>query len=670
MALTLPKKLSLNIKIMGMVGLPMFLLLLTFVFIYQRVVVDMTEDSNRIKHLADTIALNGAIDKQAKHLEKLITGVLNTSEIITFLANPQDQAAKMVLSGLFLSLAENNIARFTLYSANKQVLLEEAGTRPKRETTLPTYLEKTFDEAVKDFNFHYYFRGNDGLLPAFPVEYCVVSVVTDDDDNPIGYIELALKAATWLEDVATLTDTIIALYNPHEKTFAASSSSELTTPLIQLFAAESASRTFIQFNTDNIWYLSDLLPLQNPDGTTVSFLVTISDTTAQVKASRKNLLFAVTLTVLIIVLTQIIAFISVRHSIIRPIRKVVDFAANMAAGDMTSSLEIRTNDEINEMGTALNTMLKHIRQHAQKAEAIAAGDLSTRITVYSEKDILGHSLQKIKINLGEIVEGLQDKANNLLAESKYITDIVNNLVNTSTIIGARARAMSQSSEAISRNMDITTNATVQMSASIQEISENTNKSANTTEDARNISAQVAETIDRLQGAVVHIAKANLAITGFADQTNLLALNATIEAARAGEAGKGFAVVASEVKELAKQSMSMAKVIHTDVNDIEQFTNKAVEAIARIQTVVIEASEASLVVASAVTEQAAVAEDIAGNISQTNEEAQTFVKAIEDINTSISASEVTYRDLTESATKLSQLAADLEKTVETFTLEPG
>jgi len=94
MALTLPKKLSLNIKIMGMVGLPMFLLLLTFVFIYERVVVDMTEDSNRIKHLADTIALNGAIDKQAKHLEKLITGVLNTSEIITFLANPQDQAAK------------------------------------------------------------------------------------------------------------------------------------------------------------------------------------------------------------------------------------------------------------------------------------------------------------------------------------------------------------------------------------------------------------------------------------------------------------------------------------------------------------------------------------------------------------------------------------------------
>ncbi|MBU4395046.1 MAG: hypothetical protein KKD78_08465, partial [Proteobacteria bacterium] len=156
----------------------------------------------------------------------------------------------------------------------------------------------------------------------------------------------------------------------------------------------------------------------------------------------------------------------------------------------------------------------------------------------------------------------------------------------------------------------------------------------------------------------------------ADQTNLLALNATIEAARAGEAGKGFAVVASEVKELAKQSMSMAKVIHTDVNDIEQFTNKAVEAIARIRTVVIEASEASLVVASAVTEQAAVAEDIAGNVSQTNEEAQTFVKAIEDINTSISASEGTYRDLTESATKLSLLAADLEKTVETFTLEPG
>jgi methyl-accepting chemotaxis protein len=182
-----------------------------------------------------------------------------------------------------------------------------------------------------------------------------------------------------------------------------------------------------------------------------------------------------------------------------------------------------------------------------------------------------------------------------------------------------------------------------------------------------MSSQVSATIDQLQSAVAHIAKANQAITGFAGQTNLLALNATIEAARAGEAGRGFAVVASEVKDLATQSMGTAKTIHTDVDDIERCTNNAVEAIDRISEVITEASESSMVVASAVTEQAAVASDIADSVSRTTEETQTFVKSIADINNSIVASEETYKDLTESASRLSLLATELEKTVESFTL---
>jgi methyl-accepting chemotaxis protein len=667
MALSFMKKVSLNIKIMGLAALPMVLILFTFVFVYQSAVVALEEERDRAKHLADTIAFNGAIREQSKHLEKQITDTLNTKELVTFLANQQTPGAKMILSGLFLSLTEKNIARFTLYSSKYQIVLEETGKRPKRNPTLPNELQGIFVQAASDFKFHFYFRGNEGVQPAFPVEYCAVSVVTDNDDNPIGFIELTVKASGWLEEVATLTDATIALYNPQEKAFSASSNGELTSPMAPLFEVESTSHSFIQFKADNKWYNSDLLPIQNPAETTVSFLVVIRDVTSQIITARKNLIFAIALTALIIVLTQIFTFTAVRRSIILPIRRVVDFAANMASGDMTSSLAIRTNDEINEMGVALNTMLEHIRQHALKAEAIATGDLSTQITLYSDKDILGISLQRITTNLGEIMEGLKDKSLHLLSEATRIGNIINDLGAASNIIGSRAGTMAQSSETISSNMEVTTNATAQMSSSIQEISESTNKSSDTTQEARRISVLVAGTINKLNTAVINIAKSNQAISGFANQTNLLALNATIEAARAGEAGKGFAVVASEVKDLANQSMSTAKSIHNDVSDIEQHTKSAMEAIDLIRQVIIEASEASMVVASAVTEQAVVANDIADSISRTNKETQTFIKSIEDINHSINDTEETYRDLAMSTNRLSQLATDLETTVNAFTL---
>ncbi|MEM8736497.1 MAG: ammonium transporter, partial [Planctomycetota bacterium] len=90
----------------------------------------------------------------------------------------------------------------------------------------------------------------------------------------------------------------------------------------------------------------------------------------------------------------------------------------------------------------------------------------------------------------------------------------------------------------------------------------------TAESTAGLTRQLAErgneTIESSLGAIggiqdssARISEALKAVTEISDQTNMLALNATIEATRAGEAGKGFAVVANEVKELAKQSHSLA-----------------------------------------------------------------------------------------------------------------
>ncbi|WP_313892814.1 globin-coupled sensor protein [Psychrobacillus sp.] len=68
------------------------------------------------------------------------------------------------------------------------------------------------------------------------------------------------------------------------------------------------------------------------------------------------------------------------------------------------------------------------------------------------------------------------------------------------------------------------------------------------------------------------------INGIASQTNLLALNASIEAARAGEHGKGFAVVAQEVRKLAENTVSALGEVSNNVHHLKSYSNEVSKSI--------------------------------------------------------------------------------------------
>ncbi len=139
----------------------------------------------------------------------------------------------------------------------------------------------------------------------------------------------------------------------------------------------------------------------------------------------------------------------------------------------------------------------------------------------------------------------------------------------------------QTSNEASTNVETAAVAADELSSSIAEIGRRLNQTTEVVRVAVDEAQVTNQDIGALAQGARKIGDVTKLIRNIAGQTNLLALNATIEAARAGEAGRGFAVVASEVKSLAVQTAKATEDISSQILEVQNSTDKAVEAIGRI-----------------------------------------------------------------------------------------
>lgn len=233
----------------------------------------------------------------------------------------------------------------------------------------------------------------------------------------------------------------------------------------------------------------------------------------------------------------------IANSISVPLKVAFDNLARVAAGDLTTSCQVETKDEIgmlcaevNEMARKLNETMTRVSQNSIQV-ASAAGEL------HSISEQMATGAEEVASQAGTVATASEEMA----ATS---TEIAQNCISA-------AESSRHASDAALNGAAVVEETVTGMSL----IADRVKESARTVESLGERSDQI--------GAIVGT------IEDIADQTNLLALNAAIEAARAGEQGRGFAVVADEVRALAERTTKATKEISDMIRAIQQETRAAV-----------------------------------------------------------------------------------------------
>jgi methyl-accepting chemotaxis protein len=429
----------LNLKIRHKIQ---FFILFTTIIIYAFAIGYISIKTKKMAY-EDAITISDTYAKGAAHqvqiyLENYYSATKDLSNTFKVYKEIEETDRRTVISQIMIeSLSSNNdfLAVWSTWEPNSIDKLDDQYKNKKGSSILGNYghlyyknnggivLDESIESnAVSVYSGDYYQlpkkTGNTVILEPYYYSYTknnseevletsIVSPIIDDNKF-VGVIGIDIKLSQFQEIINNIKpfENSIAFLVSNGGSYVANPSPEFIGKRIQdLFPEEDSEQgvtkhikegkylSYSVVGLDGSMYYTAYAPIKiGSTGTPWAVGIAVPIDQVMSKANR-NFKVSIGVGILGLLILSLVIYI-ISNNITNPILKITQYLKNIAKGSIDTNMfvQIKSGDEIEEMGDALNKSLTGLIEKTEFAQDIGNGNYETDIELLSEEDLLGQSL--------------------------------------------------------------------------------------------------------------------------------------------------------------------------------------------------------------------------------------------------------------------------------------